>query len=116
MNKYFPRISFRLHLIDFLIVLQISSPDLKNFVANDLLHSARLKLWDSVGPCALPKRSSGDKCLRLQWKKIDNFLNRIGGSENIFSVLFGHHSAEDTFWLDSSSVDQVLIQLALNIV
>ncbi|KAF0918828.1 hypothetical protein E2562_026201 [Oryza meyeriana var. granulata] len=85
---------------------KISSADLGNFVANDLLHSARLKLWDSVGPCALSKRTSGGKCLRLRWKKIDNFLNHIGGSENIFSVLFGHHSAEDTFWLDSSSVDQ----------
>uniref|UniRef100_A0A0E0LF72 aminodeoxychorismate synthase n=1 Tax=Oryza punctata TaxID=4537 RepID=A0A0E0LF72_ORYPU len=85
---------------------KISSPDLGNFAANDLLHSARLELWDSVSPSALSKRSSGGKYLRLQWKKIDNFLNRIGGSENIFSLLFGHQNAEDTFWLDSSSVDQ----------
>ncbi|KAF0918829.1 hypothetical protein E2562_026201 [Oryza meyeriana var. granulata] len=96
----------KVHSIGKLERSQISSADLGNFVANDLLHSARLKLWDSVGPCALSKRTSGGKCLRLRWKKIDNFLNHIGGSENIFSVLFGHHSAEDTFWLDSSSVDQ----------
>uniref|UniRef100_A0A0D9WTR2 aminodeoxychorismate synthase n=1 Tax=Leersia perrieri TaxID=77586 RepID=A0A0D9WTR2_9ORYZ len=85
---------------------KISSADLVNFVANDLLHSERLKLWDSVGTYALSKRSSGAKSLRLRWKKIDNLVSRIGCSENIFSVLFGHHIAEDTFWLDSSSVDQ----------
>ncbi|KAL5224882.1 hypothetical protein ABZP36_011521 [Zizania latifolia] len=85
---------------------KISSADLGNSVANNLLPAERLKLWDSVGPCILSKRSDGDKCLRLRWKKIDNFLSRTGGSENIFLVLFGHQNAEDTFWLDSSSVDQ----------
>jgi para-aminobenzoate synthetase len=51
----------------------------------------------------------------LRWKKIDNFLSRTGvGSEDIFSVLFGHQNAEDTFWLDSSSVDQVPNQLTLD--
>jgi para-aminobenzoate synthetase len=63
----------------------------------------------------LPERSSAKKILRLRWKKIDNFLSRTGvGSEDIFSVLFGHQNAEDTFWLDSSSVDQVPNQLTLD--
>jgi para-aminobenzoate synthetase len=50
----------------------------------------------------------------LRWKKIDNFVSRTAGSEAIFSVLFGHQNAQDTFWLDSSSVDQVPNQLTLD--
>ncbi|KAG9449225.1 hypothetical protein H6P81_009190 [Aristolochia fimbriata] len=44
--------------------------------------------------------------LKLQWKKIDNLENRVGGSRNIFCKLFGGQKAIDTFWLDSSSTDQ----------
>jgi para-aminobenzoate synthetase len=62
----------------------------------------------------LPERRSEKKFLRLRWRKIDNFISRIAGSEAIFSLLFGHQNAEDTFWLDSSSVDQVLNQLTLD--
>ena len=73
-----------------------------------------MELSEPVGSCVLGKRGTGKKCLRLRWKKIENFLCPTVGSEDIFAVLFGHQSGEDTFWLDSSSVDQVCSQLTLN--
>ncbi|PAN22541.1 hypothetical protein PAHAL_4G026100 [Panicum hallii] len=75
-------------------------------VSKDLLHTERLELLEPNGARMLAKRALGKKCLRLRWKKIDNFLCPAVGSEDIFAVLFGHQSSEDTFWLDSSSVDQ----------
>lgn len=69
-----------------------------------------MELSESV----LGKRGIGKKCLRLQWKKIENFVCHTVGSEDIFAVLFGHQSGEDTFWLDSSSVDQVCSKLNIN--
>lgn len=57
-----------------------------------------------------PLRSS-TKHLQLQWKKIDNLVSRVGGSANIFYELFGYCNSEETFWLDSSSTDQVLLML-----
>ena len=74
------------------------------------LCTERMELSEPV----LGKRGIGKKCLRLRWKKIENFLCPTVGSEDIFVVLFGHQSGEDTFWLDSSSVDQVCSQLTLN--
>ncbi|CAL5040328.1 unnamed protein product [Urochloa decumbens] len=75
-------------------------------VSRDLLHTERLELWEPNGACMLAKRAIGKKCLRLRWKKVDNFLCSAVGSEDIFAVLFGHQSSEDTFWLDSSSIDK----------
>ncbi|KAG2608297.1 probable aminodeoxychorismate synthase, chloroplastic isoform X2 [Panicum virgatum] len=75
-------------------------------VSKDLLHTERLELLEPNMVRTLAKRALGKKCLRLLWKKIDNFLCPAVGSEDIFAVLFGHQSGEDTFWLDSSSVDQ----------
>lgn len=84
----------------------VNSADQCNYVSKGLLHTESLELRDSVGSRMLPERSSEKKLLRLRWKKIDNFVSRTAGSEAIFSVLYGHQNAEDTFWLDSSSVDQ----------
>lgn len=53
-------------------------------------------------------KSSSVKHLRLEWRKIDSVVSQIGGSKNIFCDLFGDESAENTFWLDSSSTDQVI--------
>ncbi|KAF8658874.1 hypothetical protein HU200_059373 [Digitaria exilis] len=75
-------------------------------VSQDLSHAERLELWEPNGAHILAKRAIRKKCLRLRWKKIDNFLCSTVGSEDIFAVLFGQQSGEDTFWLDSSSVDQ----------
>ncbi|CAN6458463.1 unnamed protein product [Victoria cruziana] len=46
------------------------------------------------------------KSLTLEWRKLEAFANRVGGSESIFRELFGSHKAKDTFWLDSSFIDQ----------
>jgi len=45
--------------------------------------------------------------LRVFWEKLPGYAGTAGGSENIFCELFGKEAAEDTFWLDSSTRDQV---------
>lgn len=51
--------------------------------------------------------SIGVKYLRLKWRKLDHMARKVGGARNIFCELFGHHKAENTFWLDSSSKEKV---------
>ncbi|XP_031504188.1 aminodeoxychorismate synthase, chloroplastic isoform X2 [Nymphaea colorata] len=46
------------------------------------------------------------KNLTLKWRKLEAFANQVGGSESIFCELFGSQKAKDTFWLDSSFMDQ----------
>lgn len=84
----------------------VNSADQCNYVPKGLSHTEGLELGDSVGVHMLAERNIEKKYLRLRWKRIDNFLSRTSGSEDIFSELFGHQNSEDTFWLDSSSVDQ----------
>ncbi|PUZ59255.1 hypothetical protein GQ55_4G026300 [Panicum hallii var. hallii] len=96
----------KVHSIDIPVVPQVKSAGHCGSVSKDLLHTERLELLEPNGARMLAKRALGKKCLRLRWKKIDNFLCPAVGSEDIFAVLFGHQSSEDTFWLDSSSVDQ----------
>lgn len=55
--------------------------------------------------------SSIRKFLKLKWRKFDHLAYQIGGAENIFCELFGHHKAENTFWLDSSSIEKVCLFL-----
>ncbi|CAK9317043.1 unnamed protein product [Citrullus colocynthis] len=50
--------------------------------------------------------SNGVKFLKLSWKKYDHLASEVGGARNIFYQLFGHHKAENTFWLDSSSIEK----------
>ncbi|KXG20764.1 probable aminodeoxychorismate synthase, chloroplastic isoform X4 [Sorghum bicolor] len=85
---------------------KVNSARHRDSIPKDLLRTKRMELSEPVGSCVLGKRGTGKKCLRLRWKKIENFLCPTVGSEDIFAVLFGHQSGEDTFWLDSSSVDQ----------
>ncbi|XP_047085963.1 probable aminodeoxychorismate synthase, chloroplastic isoform X1 [Lolium rigidum] len=95
----------KVHSLGKLEKSQVNSADQCNYVPKGL-HTERVDLCNSVGSSMLLERRSQKKFLRLRWKKIDNFVSRTAGSEAIFSVLFGHQNAEDTFWLDSSSVDQ----------
>ncbi|KAF6155621.1 hypothetical protein GIB67_034716 [Kingdonia uniflora] len=44
--------------------------------------------------------------LKLKWKKFENLANQVGGAKDIFCELFGKQNAKNTFWLDSSSVEQ----------
>ncbi|XP_054815007.1 aminodeoxychorismate synthase, chloroplastic isoform X2 [Prosopis cineraria] len=46
------------------------------------------------------------KCLKLKWRKFDHLAGQVGGAKNIFCGLFGHHKAENSFWLDSSSTEK----------
>ncbi|KAK3023167.1 hypothetical protein RJ639_043476 [Escallonia herrerae] len=46
------------------------------------------------------------KYLRLKWRKLEGFASQVGGARNIFCELFGDHKAENTFWLDSSSLEK----------
>ncbi|XP_015877136.3 aminodeoxychorismate synthase, chloroplastic [Ziziphus jujuba] len=48
----------------------------------------------------------GVKYLKLKWRKFDHLAGQVGGARNIFCELFGHHKAENTFWLDSSSTEK----------
>ncbi|RLM54751.1 putative aminodeoxychorismate synthase, chloroplastic [Panicum miliaceum] len=96
----------KVHSIGKLEKSQVKSAGQCGSVSKDLLHTERLELLEPNGARMLANRALGKKCLRLRWKKIDNFLCPAVGSEDIFAVLFGHQSSEDTFWLDSSSVDQ----------
>ncbi|KAM1253035.1 hypothetical protein ACFX2J_040972 [Malus domestica] len=48
----------------------------------------------------------GVKYLKLRWKRFKHLAGQVGGAKNIFCTLFGHHKAESTFWLDSSSIEK----------
>jgi len=50
--------------------------------------------------------TTGDKCLKLKWRKFSHLAGQVGGAKNIFCELFGHET-ENTFWLDSSSTEKV---------
>ncbi|KAA8534355.1 hypothetical protein F0562_031894 [Nyssa sinensis] len=50
--------------------------------------------------------SNGIKFLKLKWRKLQRLASQVGGARNIFCEIFGHHKAENTFWLDSSSIDK----------
>ncbi|CAN1797786.1 Aminodeoxychorismate synthase, chloroplastic [Linum perenne] len=68
-----------------------------------------LRVNADVGEASLPEFSvSGNsrKHLKLTWRKFDQFVSRIGGARNIFSGLYGELEGENTFWLDSSSVEK----------
>ncbi|QCE07952.1 para-aminobenzoate synthetase [Vigna unguiculata] len=49
--------------------------------------------------------TTGDKCLKLKWRKFSHLAGQVGGAKNIFCELFGHET-ENTFWLDSSSTEK----------
>ncbi|GMG99387.1 hypothetical protein Nepgr_001227 [Nepenthes gracilis] len=44
--------------------------------------------------------------LKLKWRKLDCLASQVGGTRNIFCEMYGECKAEDTFWLDSSSVEK----------
>lgn len=82
-----------------------------NGFQRNLLHS-KASLRKPLHLCVnltLAPRSVDVKYLKLQWKKIACLESQVGGSKNIFCKLFGADNAENTFWLDSSSTDQVMI-------
>ena len=58
-----------------------------------------------------PESSVAIKHLKLKWRKFEKLATQVGGARNIFCKLFGANKAENTFWLDSSSVEKVFLFL-----
>ncbi|XP_052185883.1 LOW QUALITY PROTEIN: aminodeoxychorismate synthase, chloroplastic [Diospyros lotus] len=54
----------------------------------------------------LSHESSNSKSLKLKWRKFERLASQVGGARNIFCELFGDRKANNTFWLDSSSIDK----------
>ncbi|XP_030456886.2 aminodeoxychorismate synthase, chloroplastic-like isoform X2 [Syzygium oleosum] len=50
------------------------------------------------------------KLLKLTWRRLEGLAARLGGSKNIFCELFSDNKAENTFWLDSSSIEKVCLE------
>ncbi|CAK7325483.1 unnamed protein product [Dovyalis caffra] len=53
-----------------------------------------------------PESSINVRHLKLKWRKFDKLAAQVGGARNIFYELFGACKAENTFWLDSSSIEK----------
>ena len=68
---------------------------------SEVAKDANLDAVDSVKNQPIEK-------LLLHYKKFEGLARKVGGSGNIFLKLFRDRDANDTFWLDSSSTDQVL--------
>ncbi|XP_050210164.1 aminodeoxychorismate synthase, chloroplastic [Mercurialis annua] len=51
-------------------------------------------------------RCVGVRHLKLKWRKFNKLAAQVGGAKNIFCKLFGDNNAENTFWLDSSSIEK----------
>ncbi|XP_026458152.1 aminodeoxychorismate synthase, chloroplastic-like [Papaver somniferum] len=60
----------------------------------------------TLSMCKPVNESIGARFLKLKWKKLDRLASQVGGAKTIFCKLFGDGKAENTFWLDSSSVEQ----------
>ncbi|XP_038690757.1 aminodeoxychorismate synthase, chloroplastic [Tripterygium wilfordii] len=54
----------------------------------------------------IPCSSTSVKFLKLKWRKFDQLASKVGGARNIFSELYGDDKAENSFWLDSSSIEK----------
>lgn len=80
---------------------------LQTTVASDF-NADEDKIGNSL-PRMVSNRRASPPELRVHWQKLPGHAGRAGGSENIFCDLFGNGAAEDTFWLDSSTVDQVSV-------
>lgn len=73
-----------------------------------LTHNADKKNYFGVSNTVNISHPSTDvRFLRLEWRKFDRLASQVGGAKSIFCELFGHHKAENTFWLDSSSIEKV---------
>ncbi|KAI6676481.1 hypothetical protein NL676_037277 [Syzygium grande] len=48
----------------------------------------------------------GMKLFKLTWRRFEGLATRLGGAKNIFCELFSDDKAENTFWLDSSSIEK----------
>lgn len=78
--------------------------------SSQLVHNADKRSYFGMSSMVnLSHPSTGVKFLKLKWRKFDHLASQVGGARNIFCELFGHHKAENTFWLDSSSMEKVCL-------
>ncbi|XP_047334370.1 aminodeoxychorismate synthase, chloroplastic [Impatiens glandulifera] len=49
---------------------------------------------------------NSNRFLNLRCRKLERLAKLVGGSKRIFCELFGEHKGDNTFWLDSSSVEK----------
>lgn len=77
-------------------------------VVNDLDKRNHVSMSNVINPS---HSRSGAKILRLKWRKIEGLVSQADGAVNIFSKLFGDQKSENTFWLDSSSMEKVFFFL-----
>ncbi|KAM6542692.1 hypothetical protein CsatB_007139 [Cannabis sativa] len=83
---------------------QLSKEAFKNGqLVHDAVNKSSLGMSNTLD---LSHPNIGTKYLKLKWKKFDGLASKVGGASNIFYSLFGHHKAENTFWLDSSSTEK----------
>ncbi|CAD6338459.1 unnamed protein product [Miscanthus lutarioriparius] len=75
---------------------KVNSASHRDSIPKDLLRTETMELSEPV----LGKRGIGKKCLRLRWKKIENFLCPTVGSEDIFVVLLAIKAVKTRFgWI-----------------
>lgn len=77
--------------------------------APHIIHDAYRSNLEMFGILNLQYPNAGLKFLKLKWKKVDNLARQVGGAK-IFCELFGNNKVENTFWLDSSSIEKVCLQ------
>ncbi|XP_059635091.1 aminodeoxychorismate synthase, chloroplastic isoform X2 [Cornus florida] len=67
---------------------------------NDRSHFSMCDMLD------LSRQKNCVKFLNLKWRKLERLASQVGGARNIFCKLFGDRKPENTFWLDSSSIEK----------
>lgn len=74
--------------------------------SSQLVHNADKTCLGMTSVANVSHQGTGVKFLKLQWRKLDHLASQVGGDKKIFCQLFGNQKAENTFWLDSSSVEK----------
>ncbi|KAJ6357913.1 hypothetical protein OIU78_005697 [Salix suchowensis] len=94
-----PRIGSLVHKED-------AQPFREAFRRSQLLGNADVNCHGISSALKFPESSINARHLKLKWRKFDKLAALVGGARNIFNKLFGACKAENTFWLDSSSVEK----------
>jgi para-aminobenzoate synthetase len=100
---------FRVPRIGSLVHKEDAQPFKEAFRRSQLLGNANVNCLSISSALKFPESSINVRHLKLKWRKFDKLVARVGGARNIFNELFGVCKAENTFWLDSSSVEKVLL-------
>lgn len=102
-----PDILFTLSSERYLACMQVPKSNrlFRDIQLMNKLNESNYRSMCSIGN--LSHRSNHGKFLKLKWKKLERLASQVGGAKNIFCEMFGDHKANDTFWLDSSSVEKV---------